>query len=299
MRARMYDPRIGRFTQTDPIFDNRPSKHYTYASNNSAMLTDPMGLDVDLRWGPNATRDAIVRGDWRKIQDLHGFAERKFADLQRLYQHQDQFNWYQRAGWGQYASQVTGGIAERESDLNRILNEGPLPIIAAEQAQAKALRQAGVTQLPMVAIATFSLPGGKGTSSTPEVPEAPVVSNMRPINGIGKMTGFSAAEEVMLKATEKALRGAGYDTSLLRELIRAEMPKGYRAMALSEGVRGAALGEEAFSSQGMLNHVLEEELRHLQQKAAGLRPSFKPGTAKALEEAADAARKFPLPAKRE
>jgi len=82
---------------------------------------------------------------------------------------------------------------------------------------------------------------------------------------------------------------------LLRELIRADMPKGHRGMALSEGARGTALGEEAFSSQAMLNHVLEEELRHLQQKAAGLRPSFQRGTAKELEEAADAARRFPLP----
>ena len=55
----------------------------------------------------------------------------------------------------------------------------------------------------------------------------------------------------------------------------------------------AALGEEAFSSQEMLNHVLEEELIHLQQKAAGLAQEFGPGTAQELEEAANAARKFP------
>jgi hypothetical protein len=102
----------------------------------------------------------------------------------------------------------------------------------------------------------------------------------------------------MLKDSETALRKAGYDIRKFQELIRADMPRGYRAMALSEGVRGAALGEEAFVSQAMLNHVLEEELLHLMQKEAGLRASFGPGTAKALEEAADAARRFPLPEKR-
>ncbi len=58
---------------------------------------------------------------------------------------------------------------------------------------------------------------------------------------------------------------------------------------------GATLGEEAFTSQKMLNHVLEEELRHLQQKAAGLGTQFAPGTAQALEESAHVSRVFPLP----
>src|SRR5204863_6764445 len=67
MRHRMYDPKLGRFTQTDPILGNRPTEHYAYARNNPISYTDAMGLDVDSRWGPNATREAIVRGDWRKI----------------------------------------------------------------------------------------------------------------------------------------------------------------------------------------------------------------------------------------
>jgi RHS repeat-associated protein len=46
MRARMYDPRVGRFTQTDPLVGNRPAEHYTYAANNPVSKTDPMGLDV-------------------------------------------------------------------------------------------------------------------------------------------------------------------------------------------------------------------------------------------------------------
>jgi RHS repeat-associated protein len=110
--------------------------------------------------------------------------------------------------------------------------------------------------------------------------------------GIGRLIGFSEAEAQMIANAEKALQGAGYDASLFKELVRSEMPAGYRAMSL-EG--GATLGKEAFASQELLNHVLEEELIHLQQKAAGLAQKFGPGTAAGLEGAANAARKFPAP----
>ena len=109
---------------------------------------------------------------------------------------------------------------------------------------------------------------------------------------IGTLKGFGKAETQMMRNAQKALGNAGYDVSRLEELIRADLPAGSRAMTV-EG--GAALGSEAFSSQSMLNHVLEEELRHLQQKAAGLGAEFSPGTARALEEAVDAIREFPLP----
>src|SRR5262249_13899877 len=46
-------------------------------------------------------------------------------------------------------------------------------------------------------------------------------------------------------------------------------PTGVSRHVLSR-VDGAALGKEAFSSQVMLNHVLEEELLHQRQKTAGL-----------------------------
>lgn len=44
MRHRMYDPRSGRFTQTDPIRGNRPFEHYAYAMNDPVGKTDPLGL---------------------------------------------------------------------------------------------------------------------------------------------------------------------------------------------------------------------------------------------------------------
>ena len=96
----------------------------------------------------------------------------------------------------------------------------------------------------------------------------------------------------MIQAADAALQAAGFDTSPLRVLVRVCLPLGYRAMSLEDG---AALGEEAFSSQAMLNHVLEEELRHLQQKARDPGLAFGPGTARALEEEIDEGRKFPAP----
>jgi hypothetical protein len=96
----------------------------------------------------------------------------------------------------------------------------------------------------------------------------------------------------MIHDAGAALRSVGYDTRLIQVLIRADMPAGYRGMSLEDG---AVLGEEAFSSQGMLNHVLEEELLHLQQKAQGKGRVFGPETARALEEAIHAERQFPPP----
>jgi len=46
LRARYYDPRIGRFTQQDPISDGL--NWYTYANNSPVMFIDPSGLEV---WG--------------------------------------------------------------------------------------------------------------------------------------------------------------------------------------------------------------------------------------------------------
>ncbi|MEO0249170.1 MAG: RHS repeat-associated core domain-containing protein, partial [candidate division WOR-3 bacterium] len=44
MRARMYEPRMGRFTQIDPVLNNRMNDQYIYASNNPATHYDPLGL---------------------------------------------------------------------------------------------------------------------------------------------------------------------------------------------------------------------------------------------------------------
>jgi hypothetical protein len=106
------------------------------------------------------------------------------------------------------------------------------------------------------------------------------------------LLGFDATEMQMLLVAFTALRNAGYDLTMMREIIRVDMPTAFRGMTLADG---AALGAAAFSSQEMLNHVLEEELRHLEQKRQGRTATFSSGTARALEEEVDEARKFPHP----
>jgi len=106
-----------------------------------------------------------------------------------------------------------------------------------------------------------------------------------------KLTEFSAREEEMIRLALAVLGGVGYDTSPFKELVRTKMP-GYRGMTLSDG---AALGDAAFLSQDLLNHVLEEELRHLRQKSLGAADEFQRGTASELEREVDDSRKFPAP----
>jgi hypothetical protein len=118
------------------------------------MFDDPDGLDVDAAWGPYATRDAIKRGDWRKIDRLRydSYAESKFRDLERLYNGYDSRNWWTRNVWdAQGASQQLGSIANREADLNRIIKEGPWAVKHDESVKAHTLQVAMQTHLPTVA----------------------------------------------------------------------------------------------------------------------------------------------------
>jgi hypothetical protein len=106
------------------------------------------------------------------------------------------------------------------------------------------------------------------------------------------LEGFTPYEEAMIQASFMALQAVGCDTTRIKILIRGDLPANYRGMSWPNG---AVLGAEAFQSQTVLNHVLEEEVIHLQQKAAGLTEEFGPTTAAELEKEVDEQRKFPLP----
>ena len=106
-----------------------------------------------------------------------------------------------------------------------------------------------------------------------------------------RMEGFTQAEEAMIQESILALQSVGYETSIIKVLIRADLPATYSGMSLPDG---AALGAEAFRTQGVLNHVLEEEVIHLQQRASGLAEKFGPPTAAELEKEVNEQRKFRL-----
>lgn len=64
MRARYYDPEVGRFITADPM-PGRPDlpqtlNPYAYAHNNPVNLTDPAGLSPLYPRGTPSTRDMIV-----------------------------------------------------------------------------------------------------------------------------------------------------------------------------------------------------------------------------------------------
>jgi RHS repeat-associated protein len=72
MRARMYDPRVGRFTQTDPLVWNRPFKHYAYGANNPLSHIDPLGLQ-EIPTLEEARRQEIEFLERRLKEEVTGF----------------------------------------------------------------------------------------------------------------------------------------------------------------------------------------------------------------------------------
>ncbi len=47
-RARSYDPRIGRFSETDPVLRVRTHEHYSYARNGPTNAVDPRGTQTQV-----------------------------------------------------------------------------------------------------------------------------------------------------------------------------------------------------------------------------------------------------------
>ncbi len=55
---RDYDPRIGRYVQSDPIGLAGGLNAYTYVLNNPLRYIDPLGLDVTISFNPNSAAGA-------------------------------------------------------------------------------------------------------------------------------------------------------------------------------------------------------------------------------------------------
>lgn len=110
------------------------------------------------------------------------------------------------------------------------------------------------------------------------------------------LVGFSESESAMIGQSLKNLQAAGYDTKVFQQLAKStDMPAGSFGMSLSTPPTGAALGDGAFTSQEMLDHTMEEELRHLGQDLPN--QWIGRGDAAAKEAEVDANRKFPEPKK--
>ena len=102
--------------------------------------------------------------------------------------------------------------------------------------------------------------------------------------------GFDESEAEMMRKALEDLEAAGYNTSLIDELIKAHLPGGGGVEA-----DAIALHPSAFRNLATLTHVLEHELRHLNQKAEGRADAFGPDTVDKLEDEVDVNPKFPLP----
>jgi RHS repeat-associated protein len=198
-------------------------------------------------------------------------------------------------GVGAYAKNVGTGILKGAGSA--VVNTGKLAaagtnpgaIAAAVLSPGPAALQPSNTTQAQASIATqIVLPAAAGMAAGPIIGAAAGAEAAGPT-----LTGFSSGETSMIQSSMGALQSAGYDTSPLSVLIRADMPSGYSAMSLSGSPTGAALGGGAFASQDMLNHTLEEELLHVNQNLQS--QSFGPGDAAAKEAEVEAARKFPAP----
>jgi RHS repeat-associated protein len=75
MRARYYDPEMGRFISEDPLgFDGGDVNLYAYALNNPVMFIDPLGLCSETNAVAILAADYIVSGPGGTVATVAGVA---------------------------------------------------------------------------------------------------------------------------------------------------------------------------------------------------------------------------------
>jgi hypothetical protein len=214
----MYDPRLGRFTQTDPILGNRPSQHYAYAGNNPLSFIDPMGEDITT-WDDKSSW--LGMRETLSVRPKFGDAEKNiYTDLKRLY--------------GQFKPGETPDIFLQKQILDRRKSlyeayQGDSTRLSNYGTFAMADLNARLMMGPIAAMGMGVGPAGKLTS-TPATAELPIVSNM------GRALPAAAVEAATARTLKELDELAPFMESLRREA--GGIPQGQMAQAGVVGMAG-------------------------------------------------------------
>ena len=152
-RARIYNPHIGRFMQTDPIGYEVGLNLYTYCNNNPVLYTDSTGLWFGLD-------DAIVSA----VGAVGGLVAQGVSDLIKG----------EVSGWSEYATSALGGVTAAET----LLYTGN-PFLAGAAGAAvnsglNRIRDWGQSERDNFGVAGFALDVGIGAAVGGFMPSAKV-----------------------------------------------------------------------------------------------------------------------------
>ena len=160
MRARQYDPRLGRFTQTDPLFGSRTTEHFTYAFGNPVSHSDPLGL---YGWD-DLIRDATRIGQQvfialpspaknLAVQTLVGYTEVVAGT-------QPPGGFAMPEGKGGYTGRILGRALGGLQGVAEIVGGGATAVESVEGGAALALASGGSASGPAAAVAITGVTAG-------------------------------------------------------------------------------------------------------------------------------------------
>ena len=128
-RARYYNPKIGRFLQTDPVGYSAGINLYAYCSNNPINYTDPMGLcseksydDFRSKWPDYVLDPQFWKDSWKSFEES---AEKrsKMSDEERTKQAMDMVVGFS-GGMEVKGTVVIGETAERVAQYAKDIGAG-------------------------------------------------------------------------------------------------------------------------------------------------------------------------------